>query len=365
MKKLILFSFFTYNFFLLNAQKDSIATRDTNKINVSGYVETYYNFDVDDPESQLVQPFFFNHAEKNQVALNLGMVRLGYDDDKVRGKIGLMAGDYPRYNLAAEPGILQNIFEASAGFRINKNMWVDAGIFPSHIGCESAIGKDNINLTRSLIAENSPYFETGVKVSYDRGKKWSFELLVLNGWQNIKETNRDKAIGTHVVFKANDRLSISSCGFAGNEKADTAKQYRLFHDLNLVWNKSDKFSLIAAFDIGAEQQPGFDSTSKWNTWHGGSLQLKISPWKKVSFGLRAEEYWDESSVITVPTDISGRPYGFTVQGGSFNIDVSPYKNVLWRTEFRYLNSQHTIFRNSNNKLSNTDMTAVTALIVTF
>jgi hypothetical protein len=92
-------------------------------------------------------------------------------------------------NYAAESGVLKNIYEANVGVKISKhkNLWIDAGILPSHIGFESAVSKDCFTLTRSMQAENSPYFESGAKISYtsDNGK-WFVSGLVLNGWQRIQ-----------------------------------------------------------------------------------------------------------------------------------------------------------------------------------
>ena len=51
-----------------------------------------------------------------------------------RANIALAVGTYMNANYAAEPGVLKNIYEANAGVKIsnNKNIWVDAGILPSH-----------------------------------------------------------------------------------------------------------------------------------------------------------------------------------------------------------------------------------------
>ena len=58
-----------------------------------------------------------------------------------------------------------------------------------------------MNLTRSLAAENSPYFETGAKISYtsDNGKLF-LSGLVLNGWQRIArlEGNQTLAFGHQI-----------------------------------------------------------------------------------------------------------------------------------------------------------------------
>ena len=96
---------------------------------------------------------------------------MAYNTDQVRANLAVMTGTYANANLAAEPGVLRGIFEANAGAKISKkkNVWVDAGIFASHIGFESAIGKDCWNLTRGILADNSPYYELLLKVIFEFG----------------------------------------------------------------------------------------------------------------------------------------------------------------------------------------------------
>lgn len=132
-------------------------------LTISGYLETYYSYDFANPSNHARQPFVYSYNRHNEFNLNLGFIKLAYNTDKARANIALMAGTYSNDNLSAEPGVLKNIFEANAGFKIskNKNLWVDAGIFASHIGFESAIGKDCWNLTRSILADNSPYLKVG------------------------------------------------------------------------------------------------------------------------------------------------------------------------------------------------------------
>lgn len=134
----------------------------------SGYAETYYSYDFANPENHIRPGFFYNYNKHNEVNLNLGFAKMNYSSSTVRGNFALMAGTYAEYNLAAESDLMQHVFEANVGVRISSkaNLWVDAGIMPSHIGFESAIGKDNMTLTRSILAENSPYYESGVKIGY-------------------------------------------------------------------------------------------------------------------------------------------------------------------------------------------------------
>ena len=95
------------------------------------------------------------------------------------------------------------------------NLWIDAGIFASHIGYESTLNYENWTLTHSIIAHNSPFYESGVKVTYTT-EEWLFSFLVLNGWQVIKENdNNNKGIGTQIQFKPTESVLLNSSTYFG------------------------------------------------------------------------------------------------------------------------------------------------------
>lgn len=141
-------------------------------LSITGYTEIYYQYDFNKPADGKRPGFIYNHNRHNEVNLNLGYLKASYNGKNSRVNLAAAAGTYMNANYSAEPGVLKNIQEANAGLRVSKkqNIWLDAGILPSHIGFESAVSKDCPTLTRSLLAENSPYFETGAKLTYT-GKK--------------------------------------------------------------------------------------------------------------------------------------------------------------------------------------------------
>src|ERR1035437_5945250 len=113
----------------------------TNPLTFSGYIEGYYSYDFNKPQNNTKPGFLYNHNRHNEFNVNLAFIRGTYSADKVRGTVAIGVGTYMNANYAAEPGTLKNIYEADAGFKIGKkNLWVDAGILPSHIGFESAVG---------------------------------------------------------------------------------------------------------------------------------------------------------------------------------------------------------------------------------
>jgi Putative beta-barrel porin-2, OmpL-like. bbp2 len=158
---------------------------DAKPLTISGYLEVYYSYDFNKPESNTRPGFLYNFNRHNEFNVNLGLIKAAYNSERVRANLALGAGTYMNANYAAEPATLRNIYEANVGVKLTrqKNLWFDIGIMSSHIGFESAIGKDNWTLTRSLVAENTPYFESGAKLSYTtHDGKLLLSALALNGW---------------------------------------------------------------------------------------------------------------------------------------------------------------------------------------
>lgn len=332
-------------------------------LSFSGYVETYYCYDFGNP-SDLNRPgFVYSYNRHNEVNLNLGFVKAAYSTDRVRGNFALMAGTYGNANLANEPGVLKNVFEANAGFRLSKtkNLWVDAGILPSHIGFESAVGKDCWNLTRSLLADNSPYFESGARISYtSQNEKWYLSALLLNGWQRIQrvEGNQTPSFGHQLTWKPNTKLTLNSSSFIGNDKPDSVRQMRYFHNFYALYQPTDALGITMGFDIGAEQKS--KNSSEYNTWYSPVVIVKYAVNDAISLAVRGEYYRDKNGVIIR----TGTENGFQTWGYSLNLDYKVADNVLWRIEGRGLSSRDPIFIH-NQKSTSTNLFTTTSLAISF
>jgi hypothetical protein len=341
------------------AQKDS----STSPLTISGYLEAYYGYDFGKPEDHNRPPFIYSHNRHNEVNLNLGFIKAGYQTEKVRANLAIGAGTYMNANLAAEPGVLKNVFEANAGVKISKksNLWVDAGIFASHIGFESAMGKDCQTLTRSIMAENSPYYEAGAKISFtSSNEKWFISGLLLNGWQRIQrpDGNNTPAFGHQLTFKPNARVTLNSSSFIGNDKPDSVKQMRYFHNFYGIFQLNDKLSLIAGFDIGAEQQA--KGSSKYNSWYSPVFILGFQPHEKHHLAGRVENYSDPNGVIIS----TGTSNGFKTWGYSVNYDYAILKNVVWRTEAKLFNAKDNTFMKEGEAVNN-NFCMTTSLAISF
>lgn len=323
------------------------AQEPSNGLSITGYTEAYYGYDLNKPLDNNRPGFIYSHNRHNEFTLNLGFIKVNYINERVRANLALAAGTYMNANYAAEPGVLKNSYEANAGFKLSKkkNLWLDAGIMPSHIGFESAVSKDCWTLTRSLLADNSPYYEAGAKLSYtsDNGK-WLFSALALNGWQRIKRVDGNSLMswGTQVQFKPSDKVLLNYSTFIGTDKPDSARQSRLFHNLYGIFTLSGQWGITAGFDFGTEEKtPGNNAV---NTWYSPVLIVKYSISDKWALAVRGEYYSDKKGVIIA----TGTPNGFKTTGLSLNIDHSPVKNVLLRLEAKTLNSKDRVFTKGTN-----------------
>lgn len=362
MKKIVLLIYV-----VLVATISASAQNDTAKnkiLTFSGYIEAYYSRDFNNPIGNTRPAFVYSHNRNNEVTINLALLKASYSTENTRANLALAAGTYMNANYAAEPGVLKNIYEANAGVKISKkhNLWIDAGIFSSHLGFENAIGKENWTLTRSLCADNSPYFETGAKISYTSSSGQLFiSGLVLNGWQRIQRVDGNSlpAFGHQLVYKPTDRLTINSGSFIGSDKADSVRQMRYFHNLYATYQLSQEFGCTVGFDMGAQQKKR--GSSQYDVWYTPVLIARYAPHDKLSFAARGEYYRDKAGVIIA----SESKNGFQTVGYSLNADYAIVPNVLWRAEFRNLINKDAIFVDRENKLVKNSTTATIALTFMF
>lgn len=262
--------------------------------------------------------------------LNLGAFGGAYDDKSLRAKLIAQLGDSVDANYESEPiGELKYIQEGYVGVYIDDDSYLDVGTFLSHLGAEGWLSKDNFNYTRSLIAEFSPYYETGVRFSRKLNQTWSFQLLGLNGWQNTTD-NRHPALGTQIAYAEED-LSFSYNSFLGEEDYGV----RSFHDLVLTTRYGNGLSLIGSFDFGTQSEGSIAE----GHWYGYALMAKQSLNETFALNGRLESYFDREGIIV--QSVTGND--FVAHSLSIGLDVSLAKGVTLRGEVRRFISGNEIF----------------------
>lgn len=333
----------------LNVAKAKSADSTQNKTSISlhSFMDVFYAYDFNKPKFEQRQDFFYNHNRHNEFNLNLGMIGLKIDNAQYRAKLTFQTGTYSYDNYATEPVYTNSIYESTVGISLNKqnNLWIDAGIFPSHIGFESAISINNPTLTRSLTAENSPYYLAGTKLSYKPNDKWTAQLVICNGWQRIQRIRGKElpSIGTRLAFD-NDKFQLNWSTLIGNENPYPNSGIRIFNDLYSTINLGSKAILTLGFDYGLEENTANNNQSEFNSWWNTTAIIQYLWNYKWSSSIRAEYFSDQYLIVTN----SNLP--FNTSSASFNIDYKPQKSMALRLEARYFTADEKVFEGWGNPI---------------
>lgn len=330
-----------------SAQPDSLQ----GKWKVYGFVDVYYAYYFGHSTDDERPAFLYQYDRHSEVDLNLGLVHATYERDHVRAAFGLMTGTYAQANLITEPELLRNVNEARVGLRLSRKhrIWLDAGVFTSHIGMESAIGIDNFTLTRSVMAENSPYYLSGAKLTWTISSRLEVAALFVNGWQRIRRVQDDiPCFGTQVLWTMHDGMQLNWSTFAGSDVPDSLGYHRFFNNLWWSWD-GEHWGVQLGVDAGMQE----DGIGSWNSWAGAVGIVRRRLGERYRLVGRTEYYTDPEQVM-VPT---GTPHGLTLLGYSLGLDLKVADDAFVRLEGRTFHGVDEVFRDVHG--STRDNTAIT------
>jgi hypothetical protein len=332
-----------------------------------GYVDGYFAYDFGRPRN-IDRAFTTQAVRHDEFNVNLAFIDATLTGPRVRGRVAAQFGTSVQANYAAEPhlgnfsgpDVSRYIQEATAGYKVSSSVWIDGGVFFAPFGSENWISRDNWTYTRSLIADNSPYYEAGVKATWTIDPKWTAQLHVINGWQNISETNSSKALGARVDFAPHDGLSFAYDLFVGNEQPDSLpSRLRTFNELIVGASITSKLQLRGTLDIGTQKHADGVGTG---TWNGYAVVARYQLTPLVALAGRVEGYSDPDQFIVT----TGEPYGLQAGGASLGVDVAPMSKLLWRSEVKWLGAKNPLFPNQSTSggLSKHDVAVISSLALT-
>jgi hypothetical protein len=335
-------------------------------VSFGAFTDSYYAYDFGRPPN-FDRAFTTTAARHNEFNINLAYIEAKVSGPRVRGRLALQAGTSVQSNYAGEPAVgavsgpnlSRFIQEAVAGYQITSSLWVDGGIFFSHIGMESFISRDNLTYTRSLSSDFTPFYQSGAKLTWQATPRLTALFTVMNGWQNISENNQDKAFGARLDYASSANTTFSYYDFVGNEAASGL--LRIFNGVGIHTSPKADITLQWNFDYGTQQKP----LGGHSTWFSSGVigKVQLSPVLGVSG--RVERYQDPDNVIVATTPA----LGFEATTASIGVDASPLRGnrVLWRNELRGSWAGESVFpsRNAVGGTSRSNGLLVTSIALTF
>lgn len=333
-------------------------TFDSLKVDFSGFLESYYAYDFNASTENQKLPFMYNYNRHNEFNINNALLRVKARYGNVYVSFALQAGTYVEDNYAAEE--IKLISEAVVGIYLDdkRKHTFEMGIMPSYIGFETATSVSNLTLTRSVLAENSPYFMTGIKYQFEPSEEWTFATLLTNGWQRISKSDKSAlpAFGSQITFKPTENATINWSTFIGDELTQLGLRTRCFSNLYVDYQWNESWRTIVGFDFGM-QKSGADNN--YENWFSSVFIAQYSFNSKWQTAFRTEYYQDDNNVI-----INVKDFAFKTFGNSLNIDFSLTKNVKIRIEARWLKSQEAVFIR-NNEMVNDNFFITTSMSFEF
>ncbi|MBL7899250.1 MAG: porin [Crocinitomicaceae bacterium] len=360
-------------FQFLFAQVTNTATLDTTggqqigNTSIGAYLDTYFGYDFNQPADKNV-PLFVSSSRHNEFNINLAFIDFRYNSENFRARVVPAFGTYMNSNYASEPGSLRNLLEASTGFKISKkkNIWVDAGILGSPYTNESAISKDHLMYTRSLAPEYVPYYLCGIKTTIPLGKKLNFYLYLINGWQQIRDLNNGKSVGTQLEWRPNNNNLINWNTYVGDERFDLipgfTNDYRMryFTDIYWLFNAGKKWSFTSCAYVGMQERLDASNIRQKYFWGQANFIAAFKFSEKFSLAARAEYFMDDSEIMISP---GSSPFN----GGSTGLclNYKPNSHALVRLEGRQFLNQNPIYSDKNGNATNALTWVVSSITVWF
>lgn len=280
-------------------------------ISVNAFVTTSWSWNFNRPASGTNQLRVFDFDDNSmkidgaELVLQKGASapgEAGFRVDAVAGgsipRVSAAAGLFRDDDGRAEDFDLQQAYVSYVA-PLGSGLRLDAGKFATHAGYEVIEGYDgyNDNATRSfLFGYAEPSSHTGLKASYAFSGTLSAMVEVVNGWDNVKDSNSSKSVGGQLALALPSNASLAFNFMVGPERAGVNGDSRTFLNLVGSW-KLGAGSALGLDAVWATEEnaagPGQDAT-----WGGVALYGRLGLSSSFALVLRAELFDDPDGVRT-------------------------------------------------------------------
>jgi hypothetical protein len=186
---------------------------------------------------------------------------------------------------------------------IGKGLGIKAGKFVTLLGQEVIESPNNFNISRSFMFGYAiPFTHTGVLFSYPFHDAVSLTAGVVNGWDNVIDSNKSKTFLGGLTLKPFEAVTWTFNGTYGAEQPNRGGSKRGVFDTVLTYNMNENITLAANYDRGTEGEIGLNGGSA--VWQGVAGYVSVGgalfhpDWAPFSISQRLEWFSDEDGVRT-------------------------------------------------------------------
>jgi hypothetical protein len=328
-------------------------------IKLGGGIATSYMYDFNDPQSDQASLRAFDR-DSNSMVLDLFQLEIsrapGEDGVGFVTKVNFgktaerMAADWDGDGTVGNVAEEQNSVELEEAY-ITYNfpglpeLQVKAGKFVTLLGAEVIESWRNPNISRSLQYTFAiPIGHTGALASYAISEMASVTLGIVNGWDNVVDSNDGKSVTGNFTLTPVEQFALSINGIYGAEQPDRGDSKRGVADIIATIKPVENFAIILNYDYGNESDLEVGGHEEWNAFSGIlAYDLPDVFAVPVGFALRGE-YFDDSDGTRLPTP-SGDGYGDSQDAWEVTttLKVVLAEGLMFRTEYRYDSAKNQLF----------------------
>jgi hypothetical protein len=303
------------------AAKSAEEEEEDGKLSVSGYIDSYYFHNFNNPASRnnMGASGVGRGFDRKVDQFTLGMVQtiFTYSNKKSEMVADLAFGPNAQYgsygNTPTQYGndIFSGVIikQAYWKYKATEKLSFSLGQFGTHIGYELIDAPLNFFYSiNHTFNSGIPFYHTGLKGQYAFNDKVSLMLGVVNGFDYIDDNNRAKGLIGQLSLAPIEGLSVYFNYINTNEvNADalgkTPAGNFTVYDLNGSYIFSDKFTLAYWFMLGSQKGelgspgtfvPADGNVTEKKTWYGANLYFIYNFSEVAALGLRAEHFNNES-----------------------------------------------------------------------
>lgn len=286
---------------------------EPSKWKIGGNLDLYYQYGFNRPGTGTDlsgRQYDIRHNSFSLAALQLNISGNPVANSKVGLTVQLIAGRNGEINNLAEPGGKERykyIHQAYLSYPLTDSGWtIDLGKFLTPIGYEVATSGDNDQYGRSfLFTLAQPLYHTGLRVSGPIGKGATATAAVVNGWNEVENSNGQLSYALGVSFTPNPKTLIALNGYFGTEGGPTSgggiafptngKRNVALGDLVATYQATDKLKIGLNADVASARRIG---PSTKGEWRGVAGYAKYQFTDKFSLAARYETFSDEDGLRT-------------------------------------------------------------------
>ena len=327
---------------------------DASGISLNGYIDTAY--------SHLSGTGLFTSGTPNRVfdtepnSFNLHQAAITVAKQPKEGFGGLV-------NLTAgsDAQVIHSIDDASGNFDVTQAyaqyakgpLTIIAGKYVTNAGAEVINSTNDVNYSRSILFGYAiPFTHTGLRATYAVSDMLSVIGGVNNGWDDVKDTNKQKTLELGLTLAPTKSISISAVDYHGTEQVSgsstsfsSVQGNRNILDLVGTWTATDKVSVTLNYDYGSQDNattvtPNGQDKANWSGL-AGYVNYQFTEMWRITF---RGEYFD---------DKDGYRTGIIQKWkeGTVTLAYLPAKSMEIRGEFRGDKSDQSSFLKSGGSTS--------------